>query len=906
VTETAGSVEVEVRANLARLAQGLAQARQHARQFDADAARSFGNTQRSLDRLSEGLGRTTGLIRNLALAVGGIKLAEKFVELLDTTNRLEQRLTVITHSAREAADAQAAIFEIAQKAGAPLEATTQLYTRMAIATRELGVNQDQLKRVTDIVTEAIATSGATTTEAAQGVIQFTQALALGRFQGQDLKAVLEDIPGLGISIAAGLQKVAPELKATSGNLRQLGSDGKLTSDLILRALLAMGGQIDETFSKVPQTVAQAWQNVRNELLRSIDKADDATNATKSLRGELQGLADFIASSQFVDALEGLITLFERLAHNPATQWLGGVIQGLQQLGPVAGRTTNELRAELESRQKILDAPHRGTSVLGMEFGAGGLGGLPDTDPARARMLAETREIETELAKREDAYQRAGHEFSEYQNRLADSSNIHHPPIAPSEEELKKLAAFAQRLKDVRGELAATKTLADAWGVSSEAAITGQRDADLAKMRAGLPKDLKPGQRAQLEGVGVQTYDEQQRVKQNETVTRQRELNVLTEAYLADLASGRLTVDDLADAQQLYNERITVGAHSESEFARTYGEALVKARDLARTLEHLATVRDQTNELEQLQLEVQYVGRSTAAYNVQLAVLRQIQDLKARGLTDPTDPRYRQEVNNARAVAETRNQVDRLNQGYQELEQLGESAFDNMAQALAQFGQQSGSVADTFKNVWVSALSQVYAALIKLTLVNPLLNTLFPDKHRSTLEDVLGGVGGLFSGGGGFEGFSNSVLAPGGGFQSGFDLGGLAGGAGFVLHGGGEVGRAGAPRFVHPSYFDDAPRFHAGARLMADEVPAILQRGEVVLPKGYRDAGGHGSGYVVNVIDQRGADAPPIEQRQERGPDGQMQLTLIVRAEVRKLLAGGDLDSDQRRAYGTRRQPERLG
>jgi hypothetical protein len=59
----------------------------------------------------------------------------------------------------------------------------------------------------------------------------------------------------------------------------------------------------------------------------------------------------------------------------------------------------------------------------------------------------------------------------------------------------------------------------------------------------------------------------------------------------------------------------------------------------------------------------------------------------------------------------------------------------------------------------------------------------------------------------------------------------------VPHSGGVIGRDTFPkRYVHPAYFDDAKRYHLGS----DEVPAILQKGEKVIPRG------GSSGLVVHV------------------------------------------------------------
>ena len=59
----------------------------------------------------------------------------------------------------------------------------------------------------------------------------------------------------------------------------------------------------------------------------------------------------------------------------------------------------------------------------------------------------------------------------------------------------------------------------------------------------------------------------------------------------------------------------------------------------------------------------------------------------------------------------------------------------------------------------------------------------------------------------------------------------------IHHSGGVVGAGGATALVSPSVFIGAPRMHGGgiSGLRSDEVPAILQRGEVVLPKGSKAA-----------------------------------------------------------------------
>ncbi|MDK4727474.1 phage tail length tape measure family protein [Rhizobium phaseoli] len=105
----------------------------------------------------------------------------------------------------------------------------------------------------------------------------------------------------------------------------------------------------------------------------------------------------------------------------------------------------------------------------------------------------------------------------------------------------------------------------------------------------------------------------------------------------------------------------------------------------------------------------------------------------------------------------------------------------------------------------------------------------------------GGAGGLFGGGGG--GLLGGMIIPG------------------ILHSGGVAGSDGYGhgRSVSPSTFAGAKRYHTGgvAGLQPGEVPAILQRGEVVLPRGTKTGGGGGKTQIqvgVSVDDTGGLRA----------------------------------------------------
>jgi hypothetical protein len=83
-----------------------------------------------------------------------------------------------------------------------------------------------------------------------------------------------------------------------------------------------------------------------------------------------------------------------------------------------------------------------------------------------------------------------------------------------------------------------------------------------------------------------------------------------------------------------------------------------------------------------------------------------------------------------------------------------------------------------------------------------------------------------------------------------------------LHGGGEVG-PNSPRRMMPSYLmAEAPRLHSG--LMGDEYPAILQKGEHVIPKS-EAVGGGGKAHTVNVY-INAIDSASLNETMSRNPN----------------------------------------
>jgi len=183
--------------------------------------------------------------------------------------------------------------------------------------------------------------------------------------------------------------------------------------------------------------------------------------------------------------------------------------------------------------------------------------------------------------------------------------------------------------------------------------------------------------------------------------------------------------------------------------------------------------------------------------------------------------------------------------YKQIDNFATSSLNNLVTALDSIVMHTSSAKDAFRNLGTQVLSSLDQMVIKMAIVQPIAAAL-----QATLAGTSSG-GFNFLSFLGLGGSSSSVAS------------GIAGKeATSIAHSGGVIGSDSfAGRYVHPAYFENAPRFHSGGTVGADEVPIIARKGEgVFTPAQMAAMGGGGSSIsVTNHNDFRGAD-PNSEAR----------------------------------------------
>lgn len=263
--------------------------------------------------------RSMDLLRSAILALGGAQLVRSLIGLVDTFTNLQNRLRTVTDGTAELAAVTQELFAISQNTRSSFEATAELYARVGLAVRDLGISQRQTLEFTESLNQAIILSGASGQEASAGLIQLSQGLASGTLRGDELRSVLEQLP-----VVADV--IADSLGVTRGELRQLGTDGALTADIVLQAFREARGELAERFAETVPTISQAFQVLRNSVLQTIGAFDTSNGLSSALAQSIIVLSGNVETLARVAVAAGVA-----LAINFARVGIGAAIAGVRAL-----------------------------------------------------------------------------------------------------------------------------------------------------------------------------------------------------------------------------------------------------------------------------------------------------------------------------------------------------------------------------------------------------------------------------------------------------------------------------------------------------------------------------------------------------------------------------------------------
>ena len=266
--------------------------------------------ERSLKAQQQGMtslhALSQGLQSIMAVGFAGFGLQQVVTDLIkaaDSMTELSARLRLVTSTSGELNYVQQELYKNSQLAGTRIKDNTEIYFGLARSTRTLNVSQKDLISLTDGLGKAAIVSGASTESYKSAMVQLRQALESGVLRGQEFNSVNEQAPRIMQAIAEGLGK-------TTGELRKMAGEGKLTTDVVIPALKTGLAKVNEEYDKLPKTVSRGWNTIENSFLNWIDRANKATESTATLSSGMFSLAesmDKVSGESIISSLNGIAT-----------------------------------------------------------------------------------------------------------------------------------------------------------------------------------------------------------------------------------------------------------------------------------------------------------------------------------------------------------------------------------------------------------------------------------------------------------------------------------------------------------------------------------------------------------------------------------------------------------------------
>ena len=420
------------------------------KQATADEKKAIDNLTNSLKKLdnqqnntNQSTQKTKGALETLvtgAKAFVGLQIAgslydwgKAFVDTATKVELLQSRINLYTSTSVESQQIFAQLVQQANRAGTDIDAVANSFQRFAAAGKDAGISNQVILQFTDNLQKMARVSGASSAEASAAIYQLSQAFASGRLQGDEFRSVSEQLPTV-------LQVLAKQMGVTTGELKQLGSDGEITRDKLL-LLNNATDEISAQFDKLPRSVDQSATALRNNLSVAIAELDQQIGASKFL-------------AKFLDLLAGGVSGTTELIKAAADA--DKLAQATNNLNSVTAKREANLK-EIADLEAQIQRGYTTQSIGGYTKFVG------DTSAAQKK-LNELKKLDIQLTKQQAEAQRGvvqatplGKGVAE---NLANQASTLQASITAAQAAGRPDAESAKQIKNLKEQITYTQALAD--------------------------------------------------------------------------------------------------------------------------------------------------------------------------------------------------------------------------------------------------------------------------------------------------------------------------------------------------------------------------------------------------------------------------------------------------------------
>lgn len=223
------------------------------------ATQQFESSQRAAATATDGL---TGSIKSLVggyLSLQGIK---GLFNLSDTITSTTARLDMMNDGLQTTAELNDMIWQSAQRSRGAYASTANLVAQLGNLAGEAFDSSQEVVAFAEQINKQIALSGASAAAADAALLQLTQGLSSGALRGEELNSILEQTPTIA-------RTIADYMGVTTGEMRELASEGAVTAEVVKNAMLAAADETNAAFESMPMTWSQVWTSMQNVAQKAL-------------------------------------------------------------------------------------------------------------------------------------------------------------------------------------------------------------------------------------------------------------------------------------------------------------------------------------------------------------------------------------------------------------------------------------------------------------------------------------------------------------------------------------------------------------------------------------------------------------------------------------------------------------
>lgn len=462
----------------------------------------------------------------------------------------QARIRALSNEFGEYNQVQASVARIATTLRLSNTEAADSFASLYASLRPTGITVEELEKAFIGFSAAARNSGATAQETSNALIQLKQGLASGVLQGEELRSIREQAP-----LAA--QAIAKELGVSIGELKNLAAEGKVTTDVVLRALGKLQdtqlGKLNQQFNTGQQAIKD-FQVASEELGKTLSRifGPTAVALLRNFTGVLRDATDMLGSITG-DGDAGrraqLRVQAQQKAARETDQRFGAFSFDL------GGKNQFFLKRQQEIYQELLAADQKRDQQQALTADQREAREAAAAEREAARQRARKEALEDELKIRKDTEEKLGDAAQRRAEQLADFQR----------ETAKRAAALERDLGDERlkieRQIADTRTKLQA--VLEDRALEAERQRLAA---AGLSTEGIDTAREVKEI--FRRYDQQRIENDRNAVDAQTDLQRRLEEYKLSVAEGigkiqegyaRSVSNILQDAGEKLAEKMRQGA-----------------------------------------------------------------------------------------------------------------------------------------------------------------------------------------------------------------------------------------------------------------------------------------------------------------------------------------------------------